>query len=340
VGFAVEESAGTSRRLSGFRRALADFLVHLAVTLVALGAAEGLLRVLDFRDLRDGYGKGYPVVFRHDAELGWSPIPNPTAEFHGTARTIKVQHNSLGLRDVEPEADSRPTLLVLGDSLVWGYDVEAEERFTELLRKDLPDLRIINAGIPGYGTDQEYLLLQRIWSAVRPDIILLVFCVSNDREDNTSNVRYGGYLKPYFEKSEAGEWRVRGQPVPWSRFAYFNDNALVHNVWLARLAVSAYVQVRYPAISVADPTEQIVRMMRTFIENRSARFLVGLQHHEPKLEAFLQAEGIRYASFDGAATYEQHWTPSGHTGVAANVKSLLDAAGVTKVAHPAVSTSP
>jgi hypothetical protein len=279
------------RKTARPRRFLRDIARHLAIILVTLGAIEIMLRVVDFRDLRDGYGAGYPIVFRHDPELGWSPVPNSVAEFHGS-RTITVQHNSLGLRDIEPAGPRRPTVLFVGDSLVWGYDVEAGDRFTERLRMNRPDLKIINAGVPGYGTDQEYLLLNRVWDATQPDVVILMVCVQNDREDNTSNVRYGGYLKPYLEQAPDGQWRFSGQPVPWSRFAYFNSSALVRASWLARLGVSAFVQLRYPVVSVTDPTERVIRMMRDLVEARSGKFMVGLQYHDAQLESFLQAQGI------------------------------------------------
>jgi lysophospholipase L1-like esterase len=320
----VAEGTGASRR----RRALAGAGAHLAVALVSLVVAEIGLRLINFRDLRDGYRAGYEKVFRYDAELGWSPVPNSVGQFFGS-RTINIQHNSLGLRDVEPGPPSPHTVLVIGDSLTWGYDVEASDRFTELLRRDLASVRIVNAGVPGYGTDQEYLLLQRIWSALAPDVVVLIFCTSNDRDDNSTNRRYGGYLKPYFAQAADGQWGFRGQPVPWSRFTYFNENALVHNVWLARVAVAAYAQVRYPAVSVPDPTERLVGMVSEWVESHGGKFLVGMQDHEPQLEAFLQGQGIHYTTMDGAQSYDgMHWTPSGHAVVASRLKALLVSAGV------------
>jgi len=309
--------------------------VHVVIIFATLGFAEVILRVVDFRELRDGYQRGHSAVFRYDPELGWSPIPNAAAEFHGS-RTITVQHNSLGLRDVEPDATSRPTVLFLGDSFVWGYDVEANERFTELLRKDLPGTRIVSAGVPGYGTDQEYLLLKRIWSAIQPDVVVLMFCVANDRDNNTSNVDSAGHFKPYLERAADGAWRFAGQPVPRPRHAYFNDNALVHNLWLARLAVLAFVEFRYRKVAVADPTEHLVGLIRDFVEAQGAKFLVGLQNHEPQLEAFLQTQKIRYTSFDGAESYSAdgaHWTPNGHALVASRLASQFGA-GVADI-HPA-----
>jgi hypothetical protein len=315
-------------------------LQHLLILAVTLGALELVLRAANLRELREGYEPGHTVVHRHDPELGWRPIPNTLAAATG-ARPITIRHNSLGLRDLEHERTDRPTILFVGDSFVWGYDVEAEERFTDRLRGELPGNAIVNIGVPGYGTDQEYLLLQRVWDKFRPSAVVLIFCVANDREDNSSNRRYGGYYKPYLAQTDAGAWRFLGQPVPRSRHAYFTDNAVVNRSWLARLAVAGYIHVRHPEVNVPDPTERLIMMMREFVETRGAKFLVGVQYHyDPlkvvpfqKLKAFLQAQGIGYVSLEGADKYEDyanHWTPKGHALVAERVKALLTAEGVVK----------
>jgi hypothetical protein len=314
------------------RKVVREIFLQLLIIVVTLAAIESVLRVIDLRELRDGYGQGYPVVHRYDAELGWLPIPNSAGMFAGS-RTISIQHNSLGLRDVEPARTDRPTVLFVGDSFVWGYDVEASERFTDLLRAELPGIEIVNAGVNGYGTDQEYLLLERIWSAFRPNIVVLNFTTSNDRDDNTHNMISDGYYKPYLAQDADGSWRFLGQPVPKSRQSYFIENPLVKNLWSARLAVTSYVYLRHPKIEVPDPTERLVGMMRDLVESRGAKFLVGLQFGDAKLETFLRAQDIRYASFEGAESYMvqgNHWTPKGHALVADRVKALLFEAGVVK----------
>jgi len=328
----VTASDATGRLPAGTRarRFGREVLVHLAVFAAVLAASELILRTVDLRELRDSYEPGRALLFSHDAELGWAPIPNASAMFTGT-RTVTVRNNSLGLRDVEPAPAHKPTVLFVGDSFVWGYDVEANERFTDLLRAKLPAARIVNAGVPGYGTDQEYLLLARIWNAINPDVVVLMFCTGNDRADNSSNMRNGGYYKPYLARAGDGAWHFAGQPVPWSRHVYFHDNALVRNLWLARAAVTGFVQLAHPEIELPDPTERLVAMMREMVETRGAKFLVGLQYHEALLEAFLRARGIPSIAFDGAPTYPSdgfHWTPEGHAVVAQRLMPLLAAAGI------------
>src|SRR5262249_16652844 len=318
-----------SGRWQGFLRAA---LTQLVILLVTLAATELVLRLLDLRFLRDGARPGYEFVYRYDPDLGWAPVPNARAEFTGS-RTVSVQNNSIGLRDIEHGRGGSPKILFIGDSFTGGVDVETRDRFPELLRQKRPQAGDVNAGGPGYGTDQEYLLLGKIWDAVRPDVVVLIFCSDNDRGDNSSNMRYDGYYKPYVEQGPDGRLQFRGQPVPKSRRVYFVDNWLVRNSWVARVAVSAWVQVAVPRIYVPDPTERLIVMMRDFAAARGARLMVGVQQreHDPQLDTFLDAQGIPNTSFDDAESFDDfgyHWTPRGQAYVAEALLALFARHGI------------
>jgi hypothetical protein len=297
----------------------------LLVALVTLLAIEIALRLADLRILREGSSER-SLTYRYDAELGWAPVPNSSSVVT-TARTIHARHNSLGFRDIEFARDARPRMLFIGDSFVWGVDAEAGERFTDLLRSRLPNFAIVNAGVSGYGTDQEYLLLRRIWGTIEPSVVVLVFCTDNDRLDNGTNIRYDGYQKPYFEPGPDGALLLRGQPVPLSRQLYIKENWWVRHLWLARLFAIAYVEIRHPQVFVSDPTEAIVGKMREFVEAHGAKLMVGLQSTDDKLVQYLQREKIPFVAFDGAeayaARYGAHWTPAGQKFVAERLSGLL-----------------
>jgi hypothetical protein len=83
-------------------------------------------------------------------------------------------------------------------------------------------------------------LLKRLWSKVRPAVVVLIFCTQNDRLDNRTNIRYEGYQKPYFATTADGSLVLEGQPVPKSRQQYFKEDWLVRNLWLARLVAVSY----------------------------------------------------------------------------------------------------
>ena len=322
---AVAQPAGRRRRV------LRAVLVQLAIVIATLVVAEGILRVVNLRYLR-AHRVGAERIYNYDAELGWFPVPNSDVSFTGM-RTIRARHNSHGLRDVEPETTTKPTIAFLGDSFVWGYDAEQTERFTEILRTKLPDLRVINAGVTAYGTDQEYLLLRRLWDRLKPNVVVLMFCSDNDRKDNTANTRQDGPYKPYFDMTRG---TFEGIPVPWSRHLYFADNWLAQHSWVFRVAISAYVLIAHPPVAVPDPTERLIGMMKDFVESNGAKFLVGLQFHDARLEAALTAMKIPYTSFDGA-DHEfgdgDHWTPKGHEQVAERLLTLLKDNGVSAPAQ-------
>ena len=307
--------------------------MSLLIGLVTLAALEIFLRLADFRELRDGLSE-QSLNYDYDPELGWAPAPESSGTIT-TFRTTHFKHNNIGLRDEEFIPDASPTILVLGDSFVWGADSEADERFTELLKPVIPDHRILAAGVAGYGTDQEYLLLQRLWPRVKPAVVVLIFCSDNDRLDNRTNIRYASYHKPYFATQPDGSLVLLGQPVPKSQLLYIRDHWLVRHLWLARLATNAYVRLRYPPLVVPDPSEKLVGTIREFVEAHGAKFTVGIQNHDEALAAYLEASRIPFAKLDGAPFYTQgglgpHWTPGGHKVVAERLLKMLTANNVVR----------
>ena len=66
-------------------------------------------------------------------------------------------------------------------------------------------------------------------------------------------------------------------------------------------------------------------MMRDFVEQHGARFLVGLEDRDAALESFLALQKIPYTPLDGAARIpeDEHWSPRGHVAVAQRLKELF-----------------
>jgi hypothetical protein len=323
--FRDRKSGSPLMALQSFFRSAAAIAI---VTVVTLAGLEIALRVADFRELREGNSER-SLSYQYDAELGWMPIPGSRSEV-ANARTIHVSHNSLGLRDEEFVPDERPTIMFLGDSFVWGLDAEANERFSELLKSRLPGYKILAAGVSGFGTDQEYLLLKKLWPKVKPAIVVLIFCTDNDRGDNSTNIRYEGYHKPYFETDADGSLMLRGQPVPKSRLQAIKEDWWVHHSWLVRLANAVYLKLSYPKVEVPDPTERLVDMMKEFVEGKGSKFLVGTETTDHSLARHLDARHIPFVAFDGADFYPGagiggHWTPDGHKLVAEKLVGLLAA---------------
>jgi hypothetical protein len=312
---------------------LHDVLVTVGMVLVTLVGLEIFLRIADFKEFRESMSER-SLGYGYDSALGWAPVPNSSGVIK-TFRTTQYKHNSMGLRDEEFTPDAKPTIMFLGDSFVWGLDSQTDERFTELLKPKLPDYRIMAAGVSGYGTDQEYLLLKRLWPKVKPAVVVLIFCGGNDRLDNTSNIRYEDYQKPYFATQPDGSLVLMNQPVPKSHILYIVEDWLVRNLWLARMATNAYVRLRHPRLAVPDPTEKLVGMMRDFVESNGAKLMVGIQYHDEALARYLETNRIPFVKLEGADFYTQggwgpHWTPEGHQDVANRILGMLSANNVIR----------
>jgi hypothetical protein len=300
--------------------------LQVAILVITLVVVEIALRIINPAYLwTDDLGA---LQYQHDAELGWAPIPNASGTV-ALPRTLAIHNNSLGLRDVEFTPGDTPAILVLGDSNVWGYNVEDGERFSNLLRNELPGYATANAGVSGYGTDQEYLLMRRLWPRIKPKVVVLIFCVENDRNDNSSNVRYSSH-KPYFVTESDGTLALRGQPVPQARKLTLKQSWWAQHLYLARLAISAYVEVRYRRVSVPDPTEKLVGLMRDFVQANGGTLLVGVQYRQPELEAYLTAQKIPFTTLEGGEQYDssKHWTPAGNRLVADRLIKLMSDQGL------------
>ncbi len=313
-------------------------LVYASILFGTLAVCEVVLRVLDPTVLMMKETER-TAVYQYDAELGWFPQPDSKGEFTLGNKPIATRHDHLGFRGPDFVKDNRPTVLFVGDSFVRGYDAEEDERFTELLQQKLPGLNIVNAGISGYGTDQEYLLLRRFWNIIRPNVVVLIVCTDNDHFDNSTNNRDAGFFKPYYEANKSGG-EFKGIPVPKTKYYWFHEMWIAKHVKLVRLAIALYVYLRYPIIFVPDPTLTLIGMMKEFIETNGARFAVGMENHDAAIEPFLRERGVPYVTFDGAEHYHRqgsHWTPKGNALVADRLMTLFTEPGILPIADgPAV----
>jgi lysophospholipase L1-like esterase len=167
--------------------------------------------------------------------LGWKGLPNAQGTLVTTETETEVRVNSAGLRDEEytlekPEGVTR--IAVLGDSFVWGYGVEQDENFAAVLETRLNEagynVEVLNFGLTGYGTDQNYLAYQELARDYRPDIVILAFYENDVLE--VANYQMYGYAKPFFELDAGGELVLTNVPVPepddWLGTREFGPSAL------------------------------------------------------------------------------------------------------------------
>lgn len=160
-------------------------LLGSAVLLAPL-LAEGALRAARLE---------WPVFHRPDPDLGMVPIPGASGWFTTEGRGW-VAMSADGFRDTI-HARARPAdrfrIAVLGDSYAEALQVSREDTFWSRLEERLrgcPALQdrrpeVMNFGVSGYSTGQEYLMLRdRVW-AYAPDLVLVALLTGNDIADNS-----------------------------------------------------------------------------------------------------------------------------------------------------------
>ncbi|NOX62171.1 MAG: hypothetical protein GXP42_09540 [Chloroflexi bacterium] len=155
-----------------------------------------------------------------DPITGWSLEPGAEGRSYNEMYEydVAVKVNSRGLRSPESIGYEKPEgvyrIMVLGDSFVEGIQVELEETFGQQLSRILNEkghrVEVINAGVGGWGNDQELLWLREEGYKYKPDLIILTLYPRNDFMNNhqpLESANMGANLKPYF-RLEEGELKL------------------------------------------------------------------------------------------------------------------------------------
>jgi lysophospholipase L1-like esterase len=122
---------------------------------------------------------------RPDPDMQYVNKENYTGTFSNREFSTQVRINAKGLRDrdVPYERTGRKRVLLVGDSFVFGWGVEAEESVAKQMESRLEDVEVINGGCSGWSTVQELRFLERVGFRYHPDVVLLFF-VENDPFEN------------------------------------------------------------------------------------------------------------------------------------------------------------
>ena len=165
------------------------------LVLVALAVfwtlGEIVTRAFDLVDRLNGFPRKL-FVATDEPDLGYRLRPGIDTE----ARGVHVVTNSLGLRGPEVSRTPAPgteRVLVMGDSVAFGFRLEQGETFPVLLEQELEQRdggswEVLNAGVEGYNTVNELAYLRSSLLDLQPRTIVLVF--------NLNDFDYGPVMGP------------------------------------------------------------------------------------------------------------------------------------------------
>lgn len=199
----------------GARHRWISVMLVLVSTGVALLAAEYLLRwqraqIEASSDMEAG-------LLRYDATLGWGLKPLWRGGHRHHDFEVEYSTDLDAWRTTPASVRKTPgrDVFWVGDSFTFGFGVSDQDTFVNRISQAEPDVRHVNAGIPGFSTDQEMLLIERRILRTRPGAVMLVVYLGNDLFDNRLPFPLQAEnAKPYFSLDPGGRLVPHQLPVP------------------------------------------------------------------------------------------------------------------------------
>lgn len=191
------------------RKAISAIVLMLFYVVLMVGVLEIGVRIARAAAPATASGWFWRVP---DAVTGWSLQPNAQGRYFAPMYEydVDVRINSLGLRADEAIGYAKPEgvfrIMVLGDSFIEALQVKLEESLPQRLgqyyaEKTGRPVQVLNAGVSGWGTDQQLLWLQYEGVKYSPDLILLAVYPRNDFMNNSEAleaINQGSIQKPFF----------------------------------------------------------------------------------------------------------------------------------------------
>lgn len=133
-------------------------------------------------------------MWNPQAQTGFVNKPDFSGYAHGI---IPVRTDSLGFRwngsDIRMARDTRKRIVYMGDSIVWGVGIQDQkDTIPGAVSRFLgDDFEIINAGVIGYSSLQEWFYLSTVIAELDPDEVVINWCYNDflPTEDPFGNIR-------------------------------------------------------------------------------------------------------------------------------------------------------
>jgi hypothetical protein len=207
-------------------------IIVASALLVFLGMASGVIVAEAAIRL---LGLGRPEFYAYSATRGWKLRAGAsgwqTQEGHAYVRLNRWGYRGVDWKRVKPGDTLR--IALLGDSFIEAQQVAEQATACALIQRALTQMlptlargryrgltrvEVMNFGVDGYGTAQEFFTLaEDVWQ-FSPDIVVLAFFPGNDVRNNSA-VLEGDKCRPFFVPH--GNGVVLGGPFEDSRLFHF-----------------------------------------------------------------------------------------------------------------------
>lgn len=186
-----------SDRLAKDMKYLLKLLLFITyILIVCVGGVEFIGRIFLVTDGNNLYLKK-DQLFVIDKTLGYKLKPgfHIDGDENRLYPGISISIGSHGLRS--DEFDDRPKILLVGDSIAFGYGIRAEDTIASQLEHRLKGkYQVVNAGVPGYNLDQWQIVGKELSSVLHPQI-LVALVNANDFQSRYYPIMAGASISRY-----------------------------------------------------------------------------------------------------------------------------------------------
>ncbi len=172
----------------------------------------------------------YPKIHA-PTKYGWSVSENKILkrkiqDTKDNFRKVSVQYYSYGFKRWPVDSASNLRVLIVGDSFTQMNWVSNGEEWYAYLEKAFPYITFYVFGGGGYGTLQEYMIIDDHIDSINPDAIILQFC-KNDYANNYYALDKRDYpfnnhhVRPYWENNDI----IYRLPLPYPNLREYSFSA-------------------------------------------------------------------------------------------------------------------
>jgi len=158
-----------------------------------------------------------PAEMTFEKQIGWQNSPNLSRNnYRQLYGNINYSTQKYGFRIFGNTNTHKTKILIIGDSFTMADNISDGNSYYDYLLKNNSNIEIFVYGGGGYGSLQEYMILDKYIDEINPNIILWQFCdndfINNDHELESRSMLHGGLdPRPYYINDEIIV------TVPWQR---------------------------------------------------------------------------------------------------------------------------
>ncbi|MDY6992619.1 MAG: SGNH/GDSL hydrolase family protein, partial [Pseudomonadota bacterium] len=221
--------------------------------------------------------------------------PNLRARIRHEGGGYFIRCNELGFRcnyrASNPKPEDRFRILLFGDSYTAGDGVSNAYRFGEQLERIIPDVQVLNFGLPASGVDQQYLTFLEFAKDIDSDLLLVCPMVDNIRRNLlTHQLTHSIFedqltmrAKPYFLLRN-NELILHHSPVPKTMEEYNSSETILPSNGKGDF-------FRHTLRTIVSEIDQKVPGFRGFTQ-RLRKLALPEEYNDPQSPAWLLMKAI------------------------------------------------